>query len=84
MSFFSNNYDEFWASNEGMPKYALDYVTYVETRLGTNISLLNNPALMAELDISRRDLLEETKKLLEVSKRVKIPEIVEKRKGFFR
>lgn len=84
MSFLSKNFDRFWSSNENMSEYVFEYVIYVETRLGTNISLLNNPALMAELDISRRDLLEETKRLLEISKRITIPEAVEERKGFFK
>lgn len=60
MNFFSRNYDKFVAVNENMSTYVFDYVIYVETRLSTNVSLLNNAALMAELGLNRRELLEET------------------------
>lgn len=84
MNFFSRNYDKFVAVNENMSTYVFDYVIYVETRLSTNVSLLNNAALMAELGLNRRELLEETRKLLEISKRIEIPEVEKERKGFFR
>lgn len=84
MNFFSRNYDKFVSVNENMPTYVFDYIIYVETRLSTNVSLLNNAALMAELGLNRRELLEETRKLLEISKRIEIPEVEKERKGFFR
>ncbi|MBR4230622.1 MAG: hypothetical protein IKR74_00470 [Bacilli bacterium] len=58
-----------------------DYMTFMQTRLNTNLLLLSNPELIASFGLSYEQIVEETKNLFAVTKYVKIPEVVPEKKS---
>ena len=58
----------------------LGYINFIQTRLSTNIMLLNKLDIANELGYNQKELLLETKKLAQIAKMIEIPDVVEERK----
>lgn len=81
--FPSRNLNEFENENNGgVFGTSLDeiYITFVQSRINTNLMLINNPNLIEQFGLNFNEIVEETKRLLKISSYVKIPDTVPEKK----
>ena len=57
-----------------------EYVTFVQSRINTNLLLMSNPNLIKELGLDYEKILEETRNLFQVASYVEIPDPVKERR----
>ena len=75
------NLEEFDKFNEGeVRSFTYVKLTYLQTRLNTDLMLLSNPDLLEEMGADKAKLLKEAKNLLQITQMVEIPEPVSEKK----
>ena len=52
------------------------YITFIQSRINTNLILINNPDLLQMFGLECYELIEETKKLFQIASYVEIPDVV--------
>lgn len=81
MSFFkynelNSNISDFYKRNGGTNHTNNDaliaFATLIETRINTNLSLINNPTLASDLGFNIEDLSEELKELISLREKVSV------------
>lgn len=85
----SKNMDEFLGANASgaIPLFDKDdyldniYICFIQSRINTNLLLINNPNLIEQFGLNLDEIVNETKKLFEISSYIKIPDTVPERKN---